>query len=156
MEEQKKIKIVCINRKAKYMYEIVESFEAGISLLGSEVKSLREGRCDITDAYGKFRNDELFLVDMHIAPYTNATYFNHEPRRPRKLLLHKRELKRLLGKVETKGMTLIPLRVYFKGSVAKVELALAKGKKKIDRREEIKRRDEKRELERLKRVYKFK
>ena len=149
------IKIICTNRKARHNYEIIETYEAGMVILGSEVKSLREGRADLSDAYGKFKDGELYLIDMHIAPYPNAAHFNHEPKRPRKLLMHKRELKRLMGKVEQRGMTLIPLKVYFKNGYAKVELALAKGKKVIDRREEIKRREEKRQLQRLKRVYKL-
>ncbi len=112
------------------------------------MKSLRQGKVNLGDAYAKIKDGEVWLVEMHISPYEQGNVFNHEPRRPRKLLLHKREIKRLLGKVQERGLTLIPLRIYFKRGRAKVELALAKGKRLYDRREDIKRRDEEREVSR--------
>lgn len=143
------IKIICKNRKAFFNFEVDDSFEVGIVLLGSEVKSLRGGKANLSDAYGKFRNGELFLVDAHISPYTQANRQNHEPLRERKLLLHKRELKKLLGKVAERGFSLVPLKMYFKSGKVKVEMALARGKKTYDKRESIKKKDQRRELERL-------
>ena len=136
------------NRKAKRDYEILETYEAGIVLKGSEVKSARQGRISIKDAYADVKNGELYLIDMHIAPYKQAGRFGHDPERPRKLLLHKYEIKRLIGKVKEKGLTLIPLRVYLKGHLIKVELALAKGKKLYEKREAIKRRIIEKEIQR--------
>ncbi len=141
-------KTVVTNRKARHQYHILETIEAGIVLQGTEVKSLRQGKVNLGDAYAKIKDGEIWLVEMHISPYEQGNVFNHEPRRPRKLLLHKREIKRLIGKVQERGLTLIPLRIYFKRGKAKVELALAKGKKLYDRREDIKRRDEEREVSR--------
>ena len=141
-------KNVVTNRKARHQYHILETIEAGIVLQGTEVKSLRQGKVNLGDAYAKIKDGEVWLVEMHISPYEQGNIFNHEPRRPRKLLLHKREIKRLLGKVQERGLTLIPLRIYFKRGKAKVELALAKGKRLYDRREDIKRRDEEREISR--------
>jgi len=141
-------KTVVTNRKARHQYHILETIEAGIVLQGTEVKSLRQGKVNLGDAYAKIKDGEVWLVEMHISPYEQGNVFNHEPRRPRKLLLHKREIKRLLGKVQERGLTLIPLRIYFKRGKAKVELALAKGKRLYDRREDIKRRDEEREISR--------
>lgn len=143
------IKIICKNRKAFFNFEVDDSFEVGIVLLGSEVKSLRGGKANLSDAYGKFRNGELFLVDAHISPYTQANRQNHEPLRERKLLLHKRELKKLLGKVAERGFSLVPLKMYFKSGKVKVEMALARGKKTYDKRESIKKKDQRREMERL-------
>ncbi|MDZ7374277.1 MAG: SsrA-binding protein SmpB [candidate division KSB1 bacterium] len=140
-------KTVVTNRKARHFYDILETIEAGIVLQGTEVKSLRQGKANIGDAYARIRNGEVWLEDAHISPYEHGTAYNHDPMRPRKLLLHKREIKRLVGKVQEKGLTLIPLRIYFKRGRAKVELALARGKKIFDRREAIKRRDQQRELE---------
>ncbi len=128
------------NRKARRDYEILETYEAGIALKGSEVKSARLGKISIKDAYAEVRDGELYLVDMHIAPYPQAGRFGHHPERPRKLLLHKYEIKRLIGKVKEKGLTLIPLRVYLKGHLIKVELALVRGKKQYEKREAIKKR----------------
>ncbi len=139
-------KTVVTNRKARHLYDILETLEAGIVLQGTEVKSLRAGKANLGDAYARIKNGEVWLEDMHISPYEHGNVYNHDPLRPRKLLLHKREIKRLMGKVQEKGLTLIPLRVYFKRGKAKVELALAKGKKIYDRREAIKRRDQEREL----------
>lgn len=142
------IKLICRNRKAYFDYTIDAIFEAGLVLTGTEVKSLRLGKANIEDSYARFRNGELFLYNAHISPYTHAAGENHEPTRPRKLLLNHRELKRLSGKIQERGFTLIPLKLYFKDQYAKIELALAKGKKKIDKRETIRRRDAQRELER--------
>jgi SsrA-binding protein len=142
------IKIVCQNKKARYDYEIIEVIEAGMVLLGTEVKSLRQGRANLKDSYARIREGELFLMQCHISPYTHAYYDNHEPDRARKLLVHKREIKRLQGKTQEKGLTLVPLKIYFKDGKAKVELALARGKRSYDKRETLKRKTEERELER--------
>ncbi len=142
-------RLVCQNKKAYHDYEIVETMEAGMVLLGTEVKSLREGRANLKDSYAKIRKGEVFLYGLHISPYSHASYDNHEPERVRKLLLHAFEIKRLLGKTQEKGFSLIPLKVYFNKGRAKVELALARGKKLYDKRESIKRKEENREMDRL-------
>ncbi len=144
-------RVVCQNRKARHDYHIEEVIEAGIELLGPEVKSLREGRASLVDSYAKIKKGEVFLYNMHITPYAFAGHVNLDPRRPRRLLLRRREIKRLIGKTEEKGFTLIPIKVYFspKGW-AKVELALAKGKRKYDKRKAIKERELKREMEQVK------
>ncbi len=142
------MKLICRNRKAYFEYTIDDLFEAGLVLRGTEVKSLRMGKANIADAYARFRDGDLFLLNANISPYPHAAGENHEPTRPRKLLLHRRELKRLWGKLTERGYTLIPLKLYFKNEHAKVELGLAKGKKKFDKRETIRRREEQRELER--------
>jgi SsrA-binding protein len=149
MARSEGIKIICKNRKAFFNFEIEDSFEAGISLIGSEVKSLRNGKANLSDSYGKFREGELYLVDVHISPYEQSGKENHDPLRERKLLLHRVELKKLFGKVSERGYSLIPLKLYFKGGMVKVELALARGKKTYDKRESIKKKDQRRELERL-------
>lgn len=142
-----------MNRKARHDYEILETYEAGIVLKGTEVKALREGRANIKDSYAKIRNGEIFLINSHISPYSYGNVNNHDPERERKLLMHKREIMKLLGKVKERGYTLVPLSIYFdKNNRAKVELALAKGKSKYDKREAIKKRDEKR-IEELERKY---
>ncbi|MEJ5375597.1 MAG: SsrA-binding protein SmpB [bacterium] len=141
-------KVVCKNRRAFHEYEILETLEAGMVLVGTEVKSLREGRVNLKDSYAKLDNGEIFLVEAHISPYSHGNIMNHDPLRPRKLLVHKRELRRLAGKVQERGLTLIPLQIYFKGGKAKVELALAKGKRLYDKRAAIKKRDERRDLAR--------
>ncbi|MGQ9508897.1 MAG: SsrA-binding protein SmpB [Thermodesulfobacteriota bacterium] len=141
-------KIICQNKRAWHDYFIEDRYEAGVSLLGSEVKSLREGKVSLGDSYAKIKNGEVFLVDAHISPYPYANKFNHDPLRPRKLLLHKREIRRLTGKVQEKGFTLIPLRLYFSNGKVKVELGLAKGKKQYDKRETLKRKANEREMER--------
>ncbi len=143
------IKVICKNRKAHFNFEIEDTFECGIVLLGSEVKSLRNGRANLSDSYGKVRNSEIFLVDAHISPYSQANRENHDPLRERKLLLHKREIKRLTGKVAERGFSLIPLKMYFKNGKVKLEMALARGKKTYDKRESIKKKEQRRELERL-------
>ncbi len=141
-------KIVCRNREASRHYEFEDRFEAGMVLLGTEVKSLRAGRIQLKDSYCDFKNGELFLISAHISPYEMGTFFNHPPERPRKLLLKKQELKKLYGRVAERGFTIVPLTVYFKNGLAKLEIALARGKKTYDRREEIKMRDLNRELQR--------
>ncbi len=141
-------KIVCKNRKARHEYEILDTLEAGLVLLGPEVKSLRDGRANLTDAYASFEKGEAFLHNVHISPYPHAANIGAlDPTRPRKLLLHKREIKRLMGKTQEKGLTLIPLSIYFRNGKAKVELALARGKKIWDKRESIKRKTMDREFQ---------
>jgi SsrA-binding protein len=139
---------VATNRRARHKFEAVEKMEAGVVLQGSEVKSLRNGKAQMTDAYAVVDRGEVWLRNLHIPPYEPASRENHEPERPRKLLLHKAEIERLIGKTAEKGLTLIPIRIYFKGSRAKVELALARGKEGRDRRREIADRDVRREVER--------
>ncbi len=141
-------KTVTVNRKARHEFHILESFEAGIALTGTEVKSLRANKANLQDSFARVENSELILYNMHISHYEQGNQFNHEPKRPRKLLVHKREIMRLLGKTQEKGLTMIPLKVYFTRGKAKIELALAKGKKVHDKRETIKERDAKREMER--------
>jgi SsrA-binding protein len=139
---------VATNRRARHRFELVETFEAGIQLLGTEVKALREGKAQLTDAYAAIEGGEMWLRKAHIPPYAPAASENHEPERPRKLLLHRYEIERLIGASQQKGLTLIPTRIYFKGPRAKVELALARGKQGPDRRREIRDRDLRREVER--------
>jgi SsrA-binding protein len=141
-------KLICQNRKAWHNYFIEDKYQAGISLLGSEVKSLREGKVNLGDSYGDIKKGEVFLVDAHISPYPQANRLNHNPLRTRKLLLHKREIQRLIGKVQERGFTLIPLRLYFSDGKVKVEIGLAKGKKLFDKRETLKRKTMEREMER--------
>ncbi|NMB24678.1 MAG: SsrA-binding protein SmpB [Firmicutes bacterium] len=143
------IKVIAENRKARHDYHILETFEAGIVLTGTEVKSLRLGRANLRDSYAAVENGELFLYNMHISPYTHGNMFNHDPKRTRKLLMHKREIMRLLGQTQERGYTLVPLKLYFRRGKAKIELALGKGKKLYDKRETIARRDEKRRIERV-------
>ncbi len=142
-------RIVCQNKKAFHDYEILEKIEAGLILWGTEVKSLRQGKANLKDSYARIRNGEVHLYGCHISAYSHAFYDNHEPERVRKLLLHKFEIKRLFGKTQEKGLALIPLRIYFSKGKAKVELALARGKKHYDKRESLKRKEETREMERL-------
>lgn len=144
---RKPVKVVATNKKAYHNYEIVESFEVGISLLGSEVKSIREGRISLKDSYAEVRNGEVFLLQAHISPYEPANRFNHDPLRQRKLLLHRQEIKRLIGKIREKGYTLIPTKVMLndRGKV-KVELSLTKGKKAYQKKQAIKERDLNREM----------
>ncbi len=144
----RKERLVTSNRKARHLYQILDTFEAGIVLQGTEVKSLRAGKCNLGDAYALVDDGEIFLEKMHISPYDPGNRFNHDPTRRRKLLLHRREIRRLIGKIQERGLTLIPLRVYFKGPHAKVELALAKGKKLYDKREAIAKRESEREVQR--------
>jgi SsrA-binding protein len=141
-------KDICVNRKARHDYFIDETYEAGLVLQGSEVKSLRDGKANLMDSYARIDKGELFLVNAHISPYFAASQFNHDPTRKRKLLLHKQEVRRLTGKVKERGLTLIPLRLYFKNGRAKVELGLARGKKMYDKRETLRKRVAQREVER--------
>lgn len=146
--EKDHIKVVAENRKARHDYIIEDTFETGIVLVGTEVKSLRMGKANLKDAYARIKNGEVFVYQMHIGMYPFAYYNNHEPLRTRKLLLHNYEIKKLYGKVNEKGYSLVPLRLYFKAGKAKLKLALARGKKSHDKRETIRRRDQKRELDR--------
>jgi SsrA-binding protein len=141
-------RIVCVNRKARHDYLIEETCEAGLILTGSEVKSLRAGRANLKDSHALIRGGEAFLVGVHISPYGPAVHTGHEPTRKRKLLLHKREISRLAGKVNERGLTLVPLRLYFKKQHAKVELALARGKRKYDKRAALREKDMRREMAR--------
>ena len=140
--------VITVNRKAHHDYHIQERFEAGIVLKGSEIKSIRDGRVNLSDAYARPENDELWLFNSHVASYDAASYNSHEPNRPRKLLLHRDEIDGLVGKVMQKGLTLVPLKLYIKHGVAKVELGVARGKKVYDKRETIARRHAEREIDR--------
>jgi SsrA-binding protein len=142
------IKVVATNRKASHEFFLLERYEAGIVLQGSEIKSIRGGQISLAEAYVRVDGREAWLMDAHIAPYEQANRFNHEPRRPRKLLLHRSEIRRLWDDVRQKGATVVPVRVYLKEGRAKVEIALAKGKKLYDKRETIAKRDAEREIER--------
>ncbi|MFV9507302.1 MAG: SsrA-binding protein SmpB [Oscillochloridaceae bacterium umkhey_bin13] len=142
--------IVADNRKARHDYTIEETVEAGIVLTGSEIKSVRAGRVNLRGSYARIYQDEVFLYEAHIATYEQSgTFFNHEPTRPRKLLLHRREISRLDGLVRQKGITLVPLKMYFKGRRAKLELGVARGKKSYDKREDIAKREAQRDIERV-------
>jgi SsrA-binding protein len=141
-------KIISVNRRARFDYEISETLEAGLVLQGTEVKSLRQGQVNLKDAYADIADGEVYLLHAHIDPYDQGNRFNHDPERPRKLLLHKREIKRLTGKTQERGLTLIPTRMYFTNGKAKIELGLAKGKKHYDKRETLKRRTAQRDIER--------
>lgn len=152
-ENKSSIKIIGKHKRARREYEFLERLEAGISLTGSEIKSLRAGRLSFKDAHVRFRNEEAFLTGVHIAGYENAGYAQHEPDRERKLLLHRREIRNWMGKAEQKGLTVIPLCFYFSRGMVKVELALAKGKKVHDRREELKRRAMDRDMARAMKNY---
>lgn len=143
------IKVVADNRQARYLYEILETLEAGIELKGTEVKSVRQGKANLKDGYANIRDAEIWLQNVHISPHETASQvFNHDPRRPRRLLLHKAEIRRLIGKVQQKGLTLVPLRLYLKGGRVKVAIALVRGKKVYDKREDLKQKQAKREIER--------
>ena len=140
------------NKRARFDYHILDTFEAGLVLKGTEVKSLRDGRANISDAYGIIKDGEAYLLNLHISPYESRGYANHEPDRTRKLLLHRKEIRRLIGAVERQGLTLIPLELYFKRGIAKVVLALGKGKKLHDKRDTERERDAAREIARTVRV----
>ncbi len=144
-----KEKVIATNRKAYHFYDIEETIEAGIVLTGSEIKSIREGKASVNEGFARLERGELWLFNMHISPYDKGGINNPDPRRPRKLLLRKKEIERLAGKILQRGYTLIPLRLYIKGRWAKVELGLARGKKMYDRRREIAERDTQREMERM-------
>jgi SsrA-binding protein len=147
------IKIIATNKKARHDYHLSDEVEAGIVLTGTEVKSIRDGRVTIKDAYAEIKNGEVFLRQLHINPYAFAYYDNHDPLRSRKLLLHNYEIKRMIIKTKERGYTIIPLKLYFKNGKVKVQIALAKGKKLYDKRESIKEREVNRELDRVKKKY---
>jgi SsrA-binding protein len=142
-------KIVSDNRQARYLYEILETYEAGIELVGTEVKSIRAGKVNLRDGFALIRNGEILLLNVQISPHqTTSQTFNHEPTRTRKLLLHREEIRKLIGKVEQQGLTLVPLKMYMKRGWVKVDLALVRGKKLYDKREDIKKRDDQRSMQR--------
>jgi SsrA-binding protein len=148
------IKIIADNRQARFLYEILETYEAGVELKGTEVKSIRAGKINLKDGYGLIRNGEAWLINVHVSPYeSSGQYFNHEAKRTRKLLLHRQEINKLIGKVEQQGLTLVPLKMYFKNSRVKLTLGLAKGKKIHDKRESIKKRQDQREMSRAMKRY---
>ncbi len=147
-DEEENIKLITKNKKAFHEYEILERFEAGVVLVGTEVKALREGRANLKDAYADVRKGEIYLINSFIGHYSAGNVFNHKEERPRKLLLHRREIKKLASKIAEKGLTLIPLKLYFSHGIAKVELGLAKGKKVHDKRRDIMEKDQKRDMER--------
>ncbi|BAW96528.1 SsrA-binding protein [[Synechococcus] sp. NIES-970] len=148
-DSKKPIKLVSDNRQARFQYEILETLEAGVQLKGTEVKSVRAGKVNLRDGYVLIRNNEAWLLNVHISPYNaSGDYFNHEPKRDRKLLLHRKEIRRLIGQLEQKGLTLIPLKMYLKGSLVKLSLGLGRGKKLHDKRETLKRRQDDREMAR--------
>ena len=147
------MKLIAENRKARHDYFVEDTYEAGIVLVGCEVKSIRQGQVNLRDSFAIIKNGEVFAVGMHIAPYQMGSYFNHDPRRNRKLLLNKAEIRKLKAKVEQKGYTLVPLKIYFKDALVKVELCLCKGKETHDKRESIKRREEDRKIDRIKKEY---
>ncbi len=140
--------LIARNRRARHDYEILDTWETGIVLAGTEVKALREGKANLTDAFGVIKEGEVFLLNLHIGAYGQANQFNHEPTRTRKLLLHKREIRRMIGAVERQGLTLVPLELYFKGGRVKARLALARGKQQHDKRDDLKKKDAQREIAR--------
>lgn len=153
-DKSESYKVVSDNRKARFLYDILETYEAGVQLTGTEVKSIREGKLNLQDGYALIRNGEAWLINVHISPYISSSqYFNHDPRRTRKLLLHRQEIRKLIGKVEQQGLTLVPLKVYLKRGLVKVSIGLAKGKKLHDKREDLKRRQDQREIQRAMKNY---
>lgn len=142
------VKVVATNKKARFEYFLLEHFEAGLALQGSEIKSIRAGQASLAEAYVRVENGQAWLVDAHIAPYAQANRFNHDPRRPRRLLLHKREIREIFDAVRQKGVTIVPTRIYLKHGRAKVEIAIAKGKKLHDKRQVLAQREAEREMER--------
>jgi SsrA-binding protein len=141
-------KAIATNRRARHEYSILDTYEAGLVLTGTEVKSLRQGRASLVDAFATIDNGEAYLRNLHIPEYTQGTWTNHEPRRTRKLLLHKAEISKLIGKLQETGLTLVPLQLYFSDGKAKIELALARGKRAYDKRQDLAKRDAQREIER--------
>ena len=141
------VKLIANNKKAYHDFFVDDTYETGISLAGTEVKSLRMGKCSIKEAFVRIENGEVIIYGMHISPYEKGNIFNKDPLRPRKLLMHKYEINKLMGKIKEKGMTLVPLKVYFKGSLVKVEIVLARGKKLYDKRQDIAKKDQRREAE---------
>ncbi|MEB3209862.1 MAG: SsrA-binding protein SmpB [Leptolyngbyaceae bacterium] len=153
-DSSKGFKVVADNRQARFQYEILDTYEAGIELLGTEVKSIREGRVNLRDGFAQVRDEEVWLQNVHISPSKNTSqFFNHDPRRNRKLLLHRDEIRRLIGKTEQKGLTLVPLKLYLKRGWVKVTLALGRGKKLHDKRESLKQKQAKRDIERALKNY---
>jgi SsrA-binding protein len=148
-EKPDSIKIVADNRQARFLYEILETYEAGIELVGTEVKSIRAGKANLRDGYGLLRNGEIWLLNAHISPHTSTSqYFNHEPTRTRRMLMHKQEIRKLIGKVEQQGLTLVPLKMYLKKGRVKLTIALVRGKKLHDKRDDLKKKDDKRDMDR--------
>ncbi len=147
-EEKPERESIARNKRARHDYLILDTWEAGIVLTGSEVKSLRNGKANISDAYGIVKDGEVHLLNLHISPYEQASYFNHDPTRTRKLLLHKREIRKMIGSVERQGLTLVPLELYFRRGKAKVAIGLGKGKKLYDKRADAKRKDDERDMQR--------
>jgi len=146
--DKDEIRLVAQNRKARHLYHILDTFEAGLQLTGTEVKSLRDGKASLGDSYATVEGEQVWLLQLHISPYEQGNRNNHDPLRKRRLLLHRKEIRKLTGKVREKGLTLVVLRLYFRGGWAKVELALAKGKKAYDKREDVAKRDAQRDMER--------
>jgi SsrA-binding protein len=149
LDTKDKVKIIGTNRKANYQFEILARYEAGIVLLGTEVKSLREGKVNLGDAYGRIIDDELWLYNSHISEYKFGTLNNHDPLRRRKLLMNRREIKKIKSKIEEQGLTLIPVKIYLKNARIKLEIAVAKGKKLFDKRESVKKRETERKLKNI-------
>jgi SsrA-binding protein len=147
MDNERARRIITSNRKARHNYDILETFETGIVLTGTEVKSLRNGNANVQNSYAIIKNGELWLLDMHISPFSHGGIYNHDPLRERKLLVHKKQLRKLFAKTQEKGLTLIPLLVYFDGSFVKIELGVARGKRSFDKRESITKREANRELQ---------
>ena len=147
-KEKERRESIARNKRGRHDYHILDTWEAGVVLTGSEVKSLRDGKANIADSYAIVKDGEVFLLNLHISPYEKESYFNHEPTRTRKLLLHRKEIRKMIGAVERQGLTLIPLELYFKNGKAKVALALGKGKKLYDKRADEKRRDDERDMQR--------
>lgn len=145
---ENKHKIVATNRKARHDYEILDTYEAGLVLMGSEIKSIRAGHANLREGFIQARGNELWLLNVHIASYDEAGIFGHEPLRPRKLLLHRKEINRIMTRVQEKGLTVIPLVMYLSHGIAKIEIALARGKKQYDKRESLRKRDSQRQIER--------
>ena len=153
-EKSDSYKVIADNRQARFRYEILETYEAGVELKGTEVKSIRQGKANLQDGYALIRNGEAWLLNVHISAYQKATdFFNHDPRRTRRLLLHKKEIRKLIGKVEQEGLTLVPLKMYFKRGFVKITIALGKGKKLHDKRESLKERQDKRDMARAMKRY---
>ena len=151
-QEKEAVESIARNKRARHDYEIIETWEAGLVLTGTEVKSLRNGKANISDAYGIVKDGEVYLLNLHIAPYEQGTHYNHEPTRTRKLLLHRREIRRMIGSVERQGLTLVPLELYFKRGRAKVDIGLGRGNKMHDKREDARKRDDEREMARAART----
>lgn len=141
-------KIICQNKTARINYFIDETYEAGIVLVGTEVKSLRDGHANLKDSYALVKNEEVYLYELHVSPYSHGNRYNHNPLRVRKLLLHKREIRRLYGKSRERGLTLVPLKMYFKNGKVKVEIGIGRGKKRYDKREDLKLKEDRRDIER--------